>query len=228
MKQLNYLMLLSLSVFITLGISSCSQEDDFVNPTPQTRSVQLCKTRAEANTVLVNYLELVGDKYVLNISESEAESIGVPTNLYNGTLKEIEGTNELISELKKDPDAEIQLTDPQVALKTRNVWEQASTYGLAPSGTLTTNGQEEKDSGLVWAPSGTKGIEFLCRANAAITPAYSCKTYSSGSWQVKTAFGAIGVNTTVKVPLYVSNDYVKAAFSTTDSNGGTATYQGYK
>lgn len=228
MKKLNYLLLLSLGVLLTLGISSCSQEDDFVNSTPQTRSVQLCKTRAEANTVLVNYLELVGDKYVLNISESEAEVIGVPANLYAGTLNEIAGTNELISKLKKDPKMEIQLTDPQVALKTKSVWEQPTTYALDPSGTLSTNGQEQKESPSVWAPHGTRGIEFLCRANAAITPAYDCRTYSSGLWQVKTAIGAIGVNTTVKVPLYVSNDYVRVAFSTTDSNGGTATYQGYK
>lgn len=227
MKKLNLLFLLS--VCLVLSISSCSQDDDFINPAPQTRSVQLCKTRAEANSVLVNYLELVGDKYVLNISEKDAEAIGVPTDLYTGTLNEIKGTNELISKLKEDPKMELQLTDPQVALKTRSVWEQSTPYAaLAPSGTLTTNGQEEADSGLVWAPYGTKGIEFLCRANAAITPAYACRTYSSGSWQSKTAIGAIGTNTTVRVPLYVSSDYVKAAFSTTDSNGGMATYQGYK
>lgn len=147
MKKLNLLFLLS--VCLVLSISSCSQDDDFINPAPQTRSVQLCKTRAEANSVLVNYLELVGDKYVLNISEKDAEAIGVPTDLYTVTLNEIKGTNELISKLKEDPKMELQLTDPQVALKTRSVWEQSTPHAaLAPSGTLTTNGQKRQTQ--VW------------------------------------------------------------------------------
>ena len=82
-------------------------------------------------------------------------------------------------------------------------------------------------SRFFWAPSGIKGIQFSCRANAAIIPIYNCKTYSSGAWQTKSAVGVIGTNTTIKVPLYVSNDHVQVAFSTSDSNGGIATYRGY-
>lgn len=228
MKKLNLLFVMSLMAFVTLGMFSCSQNDDLIGQpiSPKTRSVQVCKTRAQANMALVNYLELVGDKYVLNISQSEAEEIGVPETLYNGAQSEIAKTNEVIKELLNDPNTELELTDPQDIPETRSALDRPTLYS-APSGTLRTNGQEEAMSNLIWAPIGTKGIEFLCRANAAITPMYTCKTYSSGSWQSKTAVGAIGINTTVKVPLYVSNDYIKVAFSTTDSNGGTATYQGY-
>lgn len=227
MKKLNDLFVLGIMMFVSLGLFSCSQDEDAMNPfSPATRTVQLCTTKVQANLILVNYLELTDETYVLNISAEEAEQLGVPFELYENALSEIATTNEFVKKTKKDPSVEIELTDPQKALKSRNADNFPVPYA-APSGTLTTNGQEEVMSGYIWAPSGTKGIQFLCRANAAITPIYNCKTYSSGSWQTKSAVGAIGTNTTIKVPLYVSNDNIRVAFSTSDSNGGTATYEGY-
>lgn len=227
MKKLNYLFMLGFMIFMSLGLFSCSQDEDVMDSfSPTTRAVQVCETKAQANLVLVKYLELVDEAYVLNISAEEAEQLGVPFVLYENALSEIATTNEFIKKVKKDSATEIELTDPQKALKSRYIDNFPIPYA-DPSGTLTTNGQEEATSGFIWAPSGTKGIQFLCRANAAITPIYNCKTYSSGSWQTKSAVGAIGTNTTIKVPLYVSNDYIRVAFSTSDSNGGTATYQGY-
>lgn len=228
MRKINFLAALVMALAI-LSITSCSQDEDMMNMennSALTKSMQVCKTQMEANMTLVNYLELVGDKYVLKITEVEAEEIGVPSLLFKNTLEEIKQTNELITRLKKDPSCELQLTDPQIALKSRTV-----KYGpepLEPTGTLTTNGQEEVRSNWIWVPIGIQGIKFLCRANAAITPAFNCKTYSSGLWQTRTAIGTLGTNTTIKVPLYVSNDNVIVAFSTTDSNGGSATYEGYK
>ena len=96
-----------------------------------------------------------------------------------------------------------------------------------PSGTLTTNGNEETVAGYIWTPSGTKGIRFICRTNVTMMPYYTCKTYSSGLWQTRSKFGSLATNTTIKVLLYTSHDYCKIAFCTTDSFGGSAIYEGY-
>lgn len=41
-----------------------------------------------------------------------------------------------------------------------------------------------------------------------------------------TTNGTLSSNTIIDVPLYVSNDYIRVAFRTTDSNGGSAAYEG--
>jgi hypothetical protein len=86
---------------------------------------------------------------------------------------------------------------------------------------------EEVRSNLIWAPSGTGRIRFSCRTNAALTPVYTCKTYSSGIWNAITKVGISITDTRIDVPLYVSNDFIKVAFQTSDSNGGRAVYEGY-
>ncbi len=169
------------------------------------------------NSILAHYLELKDGKYLLNISDEIVSKIAIPAVLLESAKEEVAKTNELIAKIKSDPKHVLSLTDPK---------DPKVTLLSAPTGTLTTNGTEEAQSGFVWASYNTAKIRFRCRSNAALTPVYTCKTYSSGSWQSKTAIGTLGSNTTVDVPLYVSNDYIKVAFSTTDSNGGTATYEG--
>jgi hypothetical protein len=167
------------------------------------------------NLILANYLELKDDQYSLNISTEIVEKIGIPIQLLNAAKAEITKTNEFILKAKAEPNHELVLTDPKAL------------FATAPTGQLTTNGQEEAQSGFVWAPYNIRGIRFTCRTNAALTPVYTCKTYSSGLWQARTAVGSLFTNTIVDVPLYVSNDYIRVAFSTTDSNGGSATFEGH-
>lgn len=227
MNRINYLSVLGFVTFISLSLFSCSQDDDLISSSlPKTRTVQLCTTRAEANLILVNYLELVNGKYVLNISKDKAEELGVPISLYEGALSEIAITNEFVEKIKKDPTREIELTDPQKALKEHSVLVQLTKPSVL-IGDLATTGQQETMSRFIWAPYGTRLVRFLCRANAAILPMFRCRTYSSGGWISKSAVGLIGKNTVIQVPLYVSNDYVRVAFSVTDSKGGMTTYRGY-
>lgn len=214
--------------FVTLGLFSCLQKVDFreQNTSSNTRTDRYCK-KLKANMTLVKYLELSDDEYVLNISQSDAEKMGVPKEFYDEALSEVDKANAFIKEMQKDPNNELQLTDPKTATKVDPIWNQSTSY-VGLGGTLRTSGQEEAMSPHVWAPIYTKGIEFLCRANAAVTPIYSCKTYSSGSIQSKRALGMLGFKTIVKVPLYVSNDWIRVSFQTTDSYGGTAAYSGYQ
>lgn len=227
MKKLNSLFAAGVLLFITLGMFSCSQDDDFLSTdSNQTEnSSQVYKTRAEVNTVLVKYLELKTDTYVLNISQKEAEKLGISESWYNGALKEIQATNNIIRKVEQTPNSELQLTDPQKALKEAIPWSN-STRSSMPSGTLSTNGQEFAESGL-WAPTGMKGVKFVCRTNAALVPVYTCKTKSLNNWRAKTATGTLASNTAVYVPIVASNTSIGVYFSTTDSNGGSAYYVGY-
>ncbi|MDR1203395.1 MAG: hypothetical protein LBL58_17440 [Tannerellaceae bacterium] len=109
MKRLVYLLsLLTLSI---VSFLSCSQDNDVSNNVEPKYT-----TRLDANLILVNYLELIEDKYVLNISLQEAKEIGISTEMYINTQNEIQETNEIIKRTKS-ANQEIQLTDPQEALK---------------------------------------------------------------------------------------------------------------
>lgn len=178
------------------------RSDDYANATEYYKSI------------LVHYLTLENNQYVLNASEETLSKIGVPCEVLSQINEELAKTNEIIITKKADPNCELLLTDPK-------------DLRAAPNGTLTTSGQGEVISPFIGAPYGIRGIRFHCRGNAAITPIFTCMTYSSDLWQSRTAIGLIGTITPVEVPLYVSNDYIRVSFSTTDSNGGSATYEGY-
>ena len=170
--------------------------------------------KRDYNLILAYYLELKDSKYSLNISDEIVAKSGIPAIVLEEAKEELAKTNELIAQVKSDPKNVLTLVDPKAIILAN------------PTGTLTTTGQEEALSDFVWAPAGVMQIRFTCRTNAALTPVYTCRTYSSGLWQVRTAVGTLFSNTIVDVPLYVSNDYVRAGFRTTDSNGGRATYEG--
>jgi hypothetical protein len=140
MKKTVYL--LSLLTLVIVSFSSCSQDDGKSN-----RVEPKYITRLEANLILVHYLELIGDEYVLNISFQEAKELGVSAEMYINAQNEIRETNEFIKKVKSEPGNEIHLTDPQEALrsaKSGDIVEEKSTRGLPTlSGILQTSGQEE-------------------------------------------------------------------------------------
>ncbi len=90
---------------------------------------------------LVKYLELSGNEYVLNISQSDAEKIGVPKEFYDETLLEINTANTFIKEMQKDPNNELQLTDPKTATKVDPIWNQSTSY-VGLGGTAAYSGYQ--------------------------------------------------------------------------------------
>jgi len=92
------------------------------------------------------------------------------------------------------------------------------------SGSLTSNGQEAVGTSF-FAPYGASFVRFTCVANAALTPGFTCGTRSLGGWQYKTKVGTLFSATTIDVPLYSSNDHIAISFQTTDSNGGTCSWE---
>ncbi|PIE83839.1 MAG: hypothetical protein CSA07_04915, partial [Bacteroidia bacterium] len=96
-----------------------------------------------------------------------------------------------------------------------------------PRGRMSSLGQEEVLE-TEWAPHGTKGIQFNCRSTVAPTAIFTCKTYSFGNWQIRTCIASPIRPTSVDVPLYASLTTIRVAFRTSDSNGGSVVYRGYK
>ena len=129
MKNLAFLFRLCLMSFVTLGLFSCLQKKDFgeQKTSSDTRTDRYYK-KLKANMTLVKYLELSGNEYVLNISQSDAEKIGVPKEFYDETLLEINKANAFIKEMQKDPNNELQLTDPKTATKVDPIWNQPTSY----------------------------------------------------------------------------------------------------
>lgn len=196
------------------------------------------KEKRYYNTLASPYLKLSEyGLYILDITQEDAEKIGIPKEAYKQIKTEIEETNENIRSLKVDGQ-DVETPNPQDPKykKETQVLIQELNKGLTPlyyskptvlSGRLTSNGQEKVYSGTVWAPGDIKAVRFKCQAAAAITPMFTCATYSSGSWQQKTKVGILGAAELI-VPLYVSNDYINLQFQTTDSNGGYSVYSGVK
>lgn len=81
------------------------------------------------------------------------------------------------------------------------------------------------DGITVFAPTGSLAVRFTCRANAAITPVFTCKTRSFGDIQVKVEAGTLFTNSVIEVPLSASNCDVDIYFQTSDSNGGFANWE---
>ncbi len=220
MKTLYYLISIAI---VLVSMSSCSQDDKnlILENAPYHP-----KTQVEANFILRNYIILLQNSYSLKLSIEEAHKLGISSEQYSNAIDEVSNTNKLIKEAMINPKYEMQLTDPQTAIENQDKWPINNTRSSMPSGSLSTSGQEFAQEGF-FAPVGMKGVVFVCRTNAALLPVYTCKTNSLNTWKIKTAVGTLGTNTTVTVPLAASNTNAGVYFSTTDSNGGMAYYQGY-
>lgn len=127
---------------LSIIISSCSKDESFDFISPQSRSIVQCKTIVEANKILVDYLELDNEQYVLNISAEDVEELGISLDLYEKVQEELQTTNTLIQTLKNDPNTILELTDPKSIQKTRSDWSSPTLY-FNPSGILSTNGKKK-------------------------------------------------------------------------------------
>ncbi|WP_164110501.1 MULTISPECIES: hypothetical protein [Sphingobacterium] len=174
-------------------------------------------TLREVSEKIYHLLRLENNRYSIDLTKEQAKGLGIPLNQYQFIINELKTTNELIAIAEKEPNNEIELFDPKTLT--------AEMFQTLPSGVITTSDQSEGTNGF-FAPHAMGKVRFRCRTNAALTPIYVCRTYSSGAWQSKTATGSLLTVTEVIVNLYVSNDNVAVGFRTSDSNGGSAAWQG--
>lgn len=189
------------------------------------------KLKRKYNALIAPYLIL--DKnglYSLDIKEEDYSKTGVPKEVIIEMKREIEKTNKIIEQYKKEG-VFIETPDP----KNLDVIKEASKLRVffdgdmnnPISGDLRTNGQERVTSGYIWVPVEYKSVSFSCQSSVALTPIFICGAYTSGQWVHNRRVGVFGY-ASMNIGLYTSNDKINLSFQTSDSNGGSAVYYGMK
>ncbi|MGO1242771.1 MAG: hypothetical protein ACTMH4_01715 [Sphingobacterium sp.] len=173
--------------------------------------------KGDVNTAIFPFLRLKDDSYLLDLSIDKALEMGIEREDYEDVLRSIEATNDYIKKAKSEPNHEITLMDPE------NL-DESKLLQTMPSGTLTSNGQEQVGTGF-FAPYGAMKVRFSCKANAAPVPIYTCRTRALGDWKSKTETGSLFTWTDIDVNLDASNYNVSITFQTTDSNGGVCNWK---
>lgn len=112
---------------LTIGLSSlpvsCTNEGEDVESFPEeSKNIQQCTTQDQAYLLLVKYLVLKDQTYVLDISAEEAKELGVPAVYYEMAVKELAETNRQIKEVLKDTTTEFIWMDPQTFQPTGSSW----------------------------------------------------------------------------------------------------------
>lgn len=214
--------ILGIFAALLLLIASCSrheeQPDDFQG---QIRSN--VQTEKEANLILVDYLR-VEDKVIrLDITQKEAAQLGISKEFYDKAVENVRQTNKTIQELL-EKDIPIEVNPP----KQQHTSETTRATSL-PSGSFSVsgNGPDDEVSHTFWAPLEMFGVNFYCRANAALSCVYWCKTSSMGQITTNYGIGYPWEVTHVPVGLAASNIHVSVFFSASDPNGASASYAGF-
>jgi hypothetical protein len=206
-----------LVIFVLMGIftQSCSfDEDSLSNNTIDSQ---------KANLIALDYLELQGEQYVLNLSEKDAFVLGISKFDYDRMQKEIFEGNALIREYQAKGD-QIVLNDPQenrvnisnIRLKNGNEKVYDNNRDKACYFTIPSTGAE--GSAFAFVPNGAKKLKisftcgcFLASCSGSITCGGVSVPYS--------IFGFSGGSTTINIP--VSNTNMKVTGNTLCSGGGS-------
>lgn len=98
---------------------------------------------------MLPYIELVGDRYVLTLTEKDAKALGISSELYYEALSDVDKANATVRELQNDPTVVLELGTPQESIDDLSEEEEMPELQVMPSGTLTTNGNEETVAGYI-------------------------------------------------------------------------------
>lgn len=215
--------IIGIMAVLLLSVASCSrQEGTPDNIQGQTRSSVL--TEKDANRILVDYLRVENKVIHLDITQQAAAELGISEEFYDKAVENVRQTNQAIQEML-EADIPIEVNPPTL----QHTSESTRATPL-PSGSFSVsgNGPDDEVSYSFWAPLEMSGVNFYCRANAALTCIYWCKTSSMGQLTSNHGVGYPWEVTLVQVGLAASNTYASVFFSASDPNGASATYSGYE
>lgn len=218
MKALQILIVTALAA-LGLSLSACTGE-------PKT-AAETTPTRLESYKILIRYAKMDEDKMIyLDISEKEAEQLGVPSEHYHDGLFDIQCTNEAIRQMKDNGESVEHLKLPEYST---NMHLYPKVYENLPGGRITTagNGPDDEVYAFFFAPEKMQGVRFECKCNAALFCDYKCMTYSFGTSHLGRDVGSCFTYTNIGVPLAASNIQASISFACTDPNGAQCTYYGY-
>jgi hypothetical protein len=201
---------------ISLGIfvQSCNSADSiFSNPT--------AVDRQEANLIASEYVELIGNQYVLNLSEEKALALGISELDYGRIQTEISQANIFIIECQANR-IEVAINEPEKIkpdiqkIRLKSGKESESGNDIACSFTMSPTGADGYASAAV--PNGAKKVKLTLTSPCTIG---SCSgTVACGGVSIPYAIvGISGGSTTVKLPLSNTNMTIRG--STSCPGGGS-------
>lgn len=228
-----------------LWMTSCISQSEVVEPA-EPAAMESWSADAEmdalreANLILVDYLELHdGDRYVLTISETEAEKLGVVKEFYEMALVDIANVNEEIQIAKQragqDPNFELIILDPDESERNQlGLGTQTRVSPLANPvdpynpirGSLRVDTSEREVTHRFNGPLWLTGVRFFCLLNSGIVGYIKCSTYAGGILKEKQVMGSSLLNRTIEVDVAATNTVITVMLQTGCPQGAVAAYEG--
>lgn len=239
-------------ILIYLTCISCSQHDfepvyrseryvgrkmeEYLKTQPKSEHDFLISKRNAALT-LTRFLKLEGNVYKLEISEREAQKIGISRSLYKLHAKELEELNLFIRGIIDDG-LTVELEDPQEAVaaydnpkihtnieKSKRSKDSSRTLLSETSGMIITNSSSPGED-VFKRPSSGVNVIFVCSAPTMIAVAYTCSVIAGGKTEtvVRSGITYRCKSIPVKIPSCSPGDNVTVRFSTNTRSGGTSVW----
>lgn len=247
-------------------LSSCSHEDNMLSPSTlfdtdaysvteiqQAKALALpvselhlisdeIRQKREAAIILADYVVLKDNKYSLEISETIAKELGVPSHIYKDIANDLLYTNKIIQESLDDGEI-LELPDIKTISKAYKknelyLYENGIDIEVKPnasqekrrhSGYIMTNDQGNGEDSFITDREYVSVI-FRCHTAAALVPIYRCTVKAYGGTKFASKVGSLFTTTTVDVPIPASGSMVACTltFATSDSNGGSCVWEASK
>ena len=141
----------------------------------------------QAVMALFKYLRLDGTRYVLDITQDEAENLGVASEMYKVIVDQLEVENKNIAEYIEQgiqfnlPDPQRQLrnyNNEQLIRSSRGYMKARSQYKF--SGRITTTGQEQGSDSFT-TTTATNSVVFRCSTTGgALIASHTCTVSAFG------------------------------------------------
>lgn len=103
------------SVLVVSLCMSCSQDGKKTISEGEKKEQEFAK-RKRASKLMLPYIELVGDRYVLTLTEKDAKALGISSELYYEALSDVDKANITVRELQNDPTVVLELGTPQESI----------------------------------------------------------------------------------------------------------------
>ncbi|MDE6090602.1 MAG: hypothetical protein K2G41_07845 [Duncaniella sp.] len=227
-------------------IFSTESKEQYMDPTIYSMMMSIPENerplafeRRKAAQIVGEYIVLSDNQYSLELTQQEAEKLGVRDTIYDIVLKEINDINKFVTEQMEKGDT-LSLPDIQASLKrykNPEIQYKPETFKskrLSRAGSMKAAGRLESFSNepvqaTFKAVSGTTEVVFWCVPKVAIFPIYVCSVSAFGATNSKTLISAIGCNrtTSVTVPASGSDVIATVEFRTSDMNGGYCSWTAY-
>lgn len=249
---LMHLLVLTLAVFSLQAITCCSIDDDEGMPPKKTDNTDyleqlipdysdyICIADAERlkflqaseliKTVMVyklaEHISLNDSVYTLDLSQKQAEELGISNDVYSEFHNSIINNNKIIKEINQTPNHSIELIDYKKFVLTRkgnSLIHNLKGINDPQSGIIVATGNDWA-YGYCYPHIDKKRVDFLCSSKAAISPVMTCSLEEWNQTTTKSKLGIFNASVSISLKLFVSGSNVcaKLGFKTTDSNGGSA------